>query len=341
MVTTPHPYKSERTDVLVAVEGDQKTEVVPERYPGLLKGNQELADPSIEWIEERVVGGDRNPYQHVEGPKSFEGGSWTVVPYDGWPIAYVLGAESVSAETPEAGLTEHVLTPKQDGPPPTLTVEGDYYAAAGDDFSRGLLGVAPESGTIEVNNEEELQVSITNTALGLTDDTYDDSRTPTTGVSLPDREVWSFRRTMSNLNIFGTSFARVEDFSLEVTNNPTAERYIEASEAPDGEPYEVLYGNAEYSLDLEIAITDDSIYQELINPTAGGFSMDIEFAKGGNGDETLRIQGSNLRMEEAPHDIADEGKISISPSITPRDVKVTVVDSQSAGTSYLEAGATA
>lgn len=338
MSVAPHPYKSERTDIFVGIEGDQKVEVVPERYPGFLKDGQELSDPEIEWIEERVVGGNRDPYQHVEGVRSFEGGSWTIVPYDGWPVAWVLGAESVTADTPEAGLTEHVITRKQDGPPPTATVEGNFYGASQGDFSRGLLGVVPESGTIEVNNDNELQVSTSNIALGLTDDTMDDTRTPTGSISLPDRKPWTFQKVSSDLTMFGTTFARVEDFSLEISNEPTAERYLESSEAP--EPYEALYGNGSYSLTVTIAVTDSSIYQELINPTDGGFSTSIQFAKNG-GDETLEISASDCRMTGAPHEIPDDGKVTTGVEITPRTSQVTIVDSQTAGTEYLASATSA
>lgn len=310
MTTKPHPFKAERTDILVGLESEQKEEATPSRYPGLMKDGQELADPEIEWIEERVVGGNRDVYQHVEGPKTFDGGSWTVVPYDGWPIAFALGAEEDGS-----------IVRKQDGPPPTATVEGIYYGHDGqDDFARALVGVTCDSATIEVNNEEELQVSLSTIALGLTDDTYDGSRTPTSAPDLPDVEPWSFRRTSSNLTIFGTEFARVEDFSLEMTNNLTPERYIESDEAAKGEPYEVTYGNGEYSLNLEIAITDGSLYQELINPTEGGFDMSIEFDNG-DGD-VLSIEGSGLRMESTPHGVPDDGKVTVSPSITPRTVWV-------------------
>jgi hypothetical protein len=325
-----HPFKAERTDIFVGIESTQKTEATLERYPGLLKDGQEIADPEIEWLEERVVGGDREVYQHVEGPRAFEGGSWTIVPYDGWPIAWLLGGESTNGTSP----TTHTLTAKSDGEPPTATVEANYLGQSGqDDFSRGLLGALPESGTIEVNNEEELQVTLSNIALGITSDTKDGTRSATTGISLPDREVWSFKKVKSDLSLFGTTFARVVDFSLEVTNNPTPDRYLESTEAP--EPYEMTYGNVEYSLELEIAITDDALYQELVNPSSDGFDMSITFEKGSNGDETLKLEASNLRMSEAPHEIPGEGKVTVSPTITPRTITVTVKDSTSSGTGYL------
>lgn len=326
MTTTPHPYKSERTDLFVAQQSGQKTAATADfRYPGFLVDEQEPPDPEIEWIEERVVGGDRNVYQFIEGPYSFQTGSLTIVPYDGLPIAWLLGADSVSGSGPE----EHVITPKQDGKPPTFTVESNYYAGPdGSDMSRAYVGCMPGTGSIEVNNEEELQVSLDLRALGLTADTYDDSRTPTTGVSLPDRGPWKFSKVNSDLSLFGTSFARLEDFTLDMDNQPTSERYIESTEAP--EPYEVLYGPGDWSLSVDLAITDSAVFQELVGPTSGGFSGNIVFEKNG-GAETLDISLSDCQIPNAPHTLPEEGKILSSVEVVVRDLTVTVKDSQDPG----------
>lgn len=326
----PYPYKTERTDLFVGVESEQKSEADPARYPGYLPDSQELCDPDVEWIDQRVVGHGRDPFRYIEGPKAFEGGSWTVTPYDGWPVAFAFGEETATDGGSE-------MTAKLEGPPPTCTVEGNFYGNTGPDFSRALMGVAADSATIEVNNEEMLQVTLSTMGLGLSDDTLDGSRAPTTGISLPEREVWSFKKVQSNLTLFGTEFARVEDFSLEINNNLTAERYLESSEAPDGEPYEMMYGNVEYSIDLEIAITDRSLYDELVSPTDFGFDMSMTFAKA-SGGETLEIAGSGLRIEDASHEIPDEGKVTISPSMVAKDVTVTVADPNlAAGDTYMSA----
>lgn len=313
MSVSPHPYKSERTDIFVGTETEQKSEAAVTRYPGFLTGSQQVADPEVEWIEERVVGGNREVFQHVEGPRSFDGGNWTVVPFDGWPISWLLGSETANTDTTD-------VEPKMDGAPPTATVEANFYGGTQDDFSRAFVGVAPDSGDIQVNNEEELEISLSTQALGLTADTLDGTRTPTTGISLSQAQPWTFKSAASNLTVFGTTFARVEDFQLSINNNINVERYIESDEAP--EPYEVLYGNIDYTLDLDIAITDDSLFQEVVNPTSGGFAVDAVFEKPG-GDQ-LSLSVGEARMENADHEIPDDGKITVSPSIVPRTVSATV-----------------
>ena len=125
MSVSPHPYKSERTDIFVGIESEQKSEAEVTRYPGFLTGSQQVADPEIEWIEERVVGGDREVFQHVEGPRSFDGGNWTVVPFDGWPIAWLLGSETVNTSTTD-------VEPKMDGVNPDATSVDGYIEGTPD-----------------------------------------------------------------------------------------------------------------------------------------------------------------------------------------------------------------
>lgn len=338
MSTQPHPYKAELTQIALAIEGQQKSEVVPTRYPGFLDGSQDMTDPEITWNEGRYVGSTREVYQHTEGQHAYEGGSWTMNPYDGFPIAWLLGAETVAVDTPAAGLTQHTLEMLHDGPPPTATVEGAFFGrGAQDALVNGFLGVTPETGTIQTGNEGKLELTLDLIALGQTPDTVDGSRTAV-DVSLPDRQPWRFSQVDSNLELtFGAgteTFARVIDFSLEVQNNPTAEHYIEESEAPD--PYEVLYGNGGYTLDVELAVTDEAVYQEMRDPTSGGFDTSITFLKGT--DESLQIQAQDCRMENAPHSIPEDGKIEVPVSIIPRKTTITIVDSVSEGTGYLSAG---
>lgn len=338
MSTQPHPYKAELTQVALAIEGEQKEEVEPDRYPGFLDGDQDMTDPEIDWQEGRYVGADREVFQYTEGQHTFDGGSWTLSPYDGFPLAWGLGSETVEEDTPESGLTTHTLEMLNDAAPPTATVEGAFFGRGSqDDLVNGFLGVMPDTATIEQDNEGRLEVTLSLLALGLTPDSQDGNR-EAVDVTLPDRQPWRFSQVDSNLELaFGAgteTFARVQDFSLEIENDPTAEHYIEESQG--NEPYEVLYGNGGYTLDVEIAVTDESIYQEMRDPTSGGFDASITFVK--NEVETLKIEAKGCRMENAPHTIPEDGKIEVPVSLLPQSTTITVVDSESDGTGYLEAG---
>jgi hypothetical protein len=328
------PYKAERTLIGVAIEGTQKTEVVPERAPGFTTGNQTPPGLEIDWLEERPAGANRELHDQDEGQRSFEGGDWTLNPYDGWPLAYLFGAE----ETNGTGPTTHEITAKQDGPPVTATAEWTYIGATGqDDLVQPYLGVFPTDGEITQDNEGIMEVSISHEALGISSPaprtTYTDVR------PLPDRDPWKFSDVSSDLTLFGQTFARINDFSFEVSNQSEPNWYAESSEAP--EPYEATYGMLEYTLDATITIIDSSMFTELASPSTGGFSGSIEFTKQHNTDETLTIDVTGCRMESAPHDIPESGPVEVDVSIIPSSATVTVVDNNSGGTGYLTAGSTA
>lgn len=337
-VTTPHPYKGEKTQVALAIENQQREEVTPTRYPGFLEGEQEMCDPEVEFLEGRYVGADRDPYDQVEGQRSYDGGSWSIVPYDGWPIAWAFGADSVAVDTPEVGLTQHTITRQQDGAPPTATVEAAYRGRGSQsDFVRTFLGVYPDTATIQQDNEGKLTIDASLIALGLSPET---PHSNVTSVSLPEREPWKFSKVNSNLELqFGAgtqTFARLEDFQLEITNEVSPEYYI--NEATGSDPYEILYGNGGYTLDVEIAVTNTSIYQELVDANTP-FNANIVFEKN-NGNETLAITAKDCRMPTAPHNIPEDGKLTSPVSLSPRKTEIVVVDSQTTD-NYLNPGVVA
>jgi len=341
-ISTPHPYKSEKAQVTLDIENTQKNEVTVTRYPGFLTGEQELPDPEIDLNEEHYVGGDRDPYEQTEGQWGFDAGSLTIVPYDGFPIAWALGADSVSAvDATGDGNTdywEHTITRKQDGAPPTATIEAAYLGRGGsqDDFVRTFLGCYPSTASIEQDNEGKLQVTADVQALGITPDT---PHTSVTSVSLPDRNPWKFDKVKSNLDLqFGgnsNTFARVTDFTFDVENNPTPEYYMESSEAP--EPYELLYGNGGYTWDVTIAVTNNSLYNELV-ASETTFTATVTFEK--ETYETFKIEGTDCKLPDGAHPVPEEGKVETELSLSPRKTTITIGDKVT-GTSYVAGGTNA
>lgn len=321
MVTTPHPYKSKRSEILVAgPESSQKSEETSGfRYPGFLQqADQELLGPTVEWLGEPVVGGDRNDYQYTEGPNSFDEGALTVAPYDGFPFAWLLGSDSVSGSGPAT----HTITPLHTDKPPTMTLEASYIAgSSGSDLVRTYLGAHPNTGRVRVGPEDRVLVDLDLMALGITSDSPKTSQAES--VSLPSREPWRFAKTSSDLSLFSTSFARVEDFTFQYTNNSSTERYVESSEAP--EPYEILYGNGDWSLTVDLAVTDSSLYSELVSPTDGGFTSTITLEKK-SGTETLELKGEECQITSAPHPVPEEGKVVSGVEIDVRKPTVIVKD---------------
>jgi len=177
--------------------------------------------------------------------------------------------------------------------------------------------------TMEANNDDELTCTLSYWAMGVSA-----GSSPTGSISVQDREPWLFSDAASQLSLFGTSFARFMDFTLSVENNLEEGRYIEPSAGRD--PFEITYGNFDATLDATVAIEDDALFQELINPTAGGFDSIIEFERP-NGD-TLKITGQAGNIETASHPIPEESTtVEVEVSIMLEDLLIEIEDSNITG----------
>lgn len=321
------PYKGEDTQLVVGNESGQASTATPTRVLGKVVEDTTLPDPEQNWIVQRVIGGDRETFQKEQGNKEYQGGDIPVVLQDGAPVAYVLGNDSVSGADPET----HTLTAKQDGLPPTQTLEATYFGrGGGSDFVRTFEGATPNECTLEMNNDDELTATLSYWAMGV-----GTGSSPTTGISVPTDDPWLFADSSSELSLFSTTFARFMDFSLTISNNYEEGRYIAPDSAhPTGDsrdPYEITYGNVEYDLSATIAIEADDLYQELISPTAGGFTSTIEFQRGGTGD-LFKIEATGCNFTEAPHEIPGEsGKVEVEVTINPDSLTITVEDSDNPG----------
>jgi len=317
------PYKGEDSDLFVGVESSQGTSVTPTRVMGIVESEVTPPDPEQEWLVSRIVGGDRSPFTKHQGQRSFEGGTVPVVLYDGAPLAYLLGSESFAADSPAVGTNTHTLTPKHDGKPPSQTLEVNYYGrGGGSDFTRTFSGCVPNSGTIEVDDESKLSVSLDYWAMGVTP-----GSTPTTGISTQSYDPWLFHEASSNLTLFGTAFARVQDFSSEVSNNLESGYYVEDSAGVD--PFEILYRNLDLTLDTTIRVVDDSLYTRLVSNQTE-FSAPMAFQRPNGDSITFNYTGCNI--ESAPHNLPEgSGPIDVEVSIVPNDIEVVVEDSNSTG----------
>lgn len=327
------PYKSKNTQLAVGSESEQNSTVAPTRVPGIVADAAQMPDPEIDYLEDRVIGGPRTIFDKRPGQRTYEAGSVTVTPQDGWPFAYLFGKETVNTDedvdgNSETGKDTHVFEVLNDDLPPTFTTEAVYYApssSSADDFVRTFGGCAVASGTLESDNESQLTVDLDIYAMSVEPGT-----TSTGSIDVPQTEKWIFSDASSNLEMFGSSFSRVTDFSLDLDNGLESKYYIESEQSPD--PFEILYNIAEFSMDATISIDDNSIYTELARDSddQNKFTTSIEFTRP-NGD-TLRVEATGCEFEDAPHEIPDDDQtIDVDVSILPEDVTVYVEDSVNPG----------
>lgn len=326
MAPTNDAFKGHDSQIVVGTQTAQRTTATPDRHFGKIVEETSHPDPTVNWYEERLIGGDRELSGKSEGQKVYDGGDYPVIPVDGYPIALLFGSDSVdTATTPE----KHTITPKMDGVPPVFTAEATQFGrGGGSDFVRTFGSVAVMSGDIEVDNDSRLTTTLETEALSVS------TGSAPTSVSLPTADPWLFSDVSSDFSFAGTSFARLEDFTLSVDNGSSSNHYI-TSAVDAGDPYEILYGNISYDLSATITVDDDTLYQELVSSTSGGVAVNIEFTRS-NGD-TLTIDATGANLEEVPHDTprGDDESVSVEASIIPESVTVTVEDSNGDGSAYV------
>jgi hypothetical protein len=325
------PFVRHDSQILVGDETTQGTAVAPTRGLGKITGETEMPDPSVEWQENRSItaGASRELSGKQPGRTVYDGGTLPIIPRDGYPIAWLLGADSVTTDTgltsdgateSDTGTTLHTITVSNDPKPPTKTVEATYFGhGGGSDFVRTFAGCAPPTGSFTVDNEGELQVDLDLLALDVTTGT-----SATTGVSEDTRDPWLFHDAESNLSINGTEYARVTNFEWEVTTNIEARYYIQNSSPED--PFELLQQNLEHNITVDVVPDDSSLYDEVTGRDDSGDAT-IQFYEP-NADERLRFEFANVGTEEAPHPYPEEGTPEVSLSLIPDSAQVLVEDTQ-------------
>ena len=152
--------------------------------------------------------------------------------------------------------------------------------------------------------------------------------------------------------MFGTEFARVRSFSINVNNNVEPRYYIERrGESFDRGPSDIVEMRREYTMSATIALPDSaastatstSLFKQLMSEGdygAGmkGFNIQLVFTRGTNDTITIDIPddgtaatGLNQQgayLTEAPHSIDGSNPFEVSASLMFRNLKITVEDNE-------------
>lgn len=296
--TGDYPFVRHDAQIAVGREDEHGEQVTPDRTLGKITEAGDMPDPEIEWQEERTISNRGRELSGKEaGRNTYDGGSLTVLPVDEFPFEFLFGSE----------LTDGVIDVANAALPSTLTVEAAYFGAGtDDDFVRTFVGNAPESGTIQVDNESQLQIDFDFQAQGVTTGTSPTSVGEATG------EVFMFHDAESFFTFNGTEYARVTDFEWELSNNLDPRWYIQPNDPED--PYEIHYGNAGHTITVDVVPVDDSLFEELIGRDDSG-DASIAFETPGN--KRLDFKFENVGTESAPHSMPDEGSPEVTLSLIP------------------------
>ena len=178
-------------------------------------------------------------------------------------------------------------------------------------------------------------------------------------ITMPTEEPYYF--SQGTVSMFGTEFARVRNFSININNNVEPRYYIERrGDTRNRGPSDIVEMRREYTMSATIALPDSiadtadttTLFKQLMlegDYGAGmrGFDIRLTFTRGANdtitidipddgtatapsgssGAETgLNSQGAYLT--EAPHPIDGSNPFEVSASLMFRNMKIVVVDSE-------------
>lgn len=326
------PFVRHDTQITVGVETDQGTPVAPTRGFGKVGDATDLPDPTVDWLEERSItgGAERELTGKYAGQNTYDGGSIPIVPVDGFPVALAFGNDTVTPDTnldasgsevADNGTTLHTIDVLNNAIPPTVTVEAAMFGrGTGSDFVRTFEGAAPPSVSIEVDNESRLSTDLDLVAMGV-----GEGDSPTTGISEDTRDPWIFDDVESDLSINGRTYARITDFTHELTTNVDPRHYIASTSGRD--PFEILYANAEHETTVTVTPVDDQLFVDLLAADDAGDAT-IQFKKPSTG-EVFRFEAASVGIQDAPHAIPDDGAVEVDVTLIPDTAQVKVTDTQS------------
>ena len=186
------------------------------------------------------------------------------------------------------------------------------------------------------------------------------SKTGTAGaLSYPTTDPYYFSE--GTVSLFGTEFARIRNFAININNNVEPRYYIERrGDSRARGPSDIVEMRREYTMEATIALPDSlaatsstaTLFKELLlegdyGSGMRGFNIKLLFDRGTSDTITIQIpddgdgtaptgstgaatgldqQGAYLL--EAPHPIDGSNPYEVSASLMFRNLKITVVDSQ-------------
>lgn len=294
-----------------------------------------MPDPEYDWESIWALGSasKRNFYINYKGKKTLAGGIPDIWLLNGYPLYLPVGA--VVTTGVEAPYTHTVSEASQ---LPSITMQHELFDSAGNsELIRRFSGGKVNRATYSATEGEQLRMGIDEVMFNSYAKTGD-AGVATDASEYPTTEPYLY--SQGALTIFGSEFARIKSFTLDVMNNLEPKYYI-SDDGSERLPYEIREGHREYRLAVTADIVDSTIFDELVKEgvevaTFTGFNAEILFTRGENDTITFTMppsaaavggdkQGCFIRS--APHNIVTEPQLSVDLDIIVRSLKIVVVDS--------------
>jgi len=287
---------------------------------GVIDEDVRLPDPEISYFAHRNIGEGADISIVAPGARSLSG-SIPFIPQNGKILAMMLGK---CATTGSSDPYTHAITAEQILP--SMCIEAVMNDGTAD-FLRYFRGVKISGGRLSAEEEGELKASIDIEAA------YAEASTDARSVLAPVTTApYSFHQ--GACTFWGTTFARVLNWSIDVKRAVKPRRYIQDTNGAF--PYEINEGTRDIELTATIVAADDigsgnhgtESMKELLSPTAAGFDISLLLTRAVN--DTITISNPAVKkchLKSAPHPLTQAEDSPISISVLMKGVEISVVDS--------------
>lgn len=310
-------WKEEATFKAAAVQGAQ---TVPF---GVIDEEVRLPDPEINFFAHPNLGEGADLAVVAPGARTLSG-SIPFAVQNGKMLAFLLGACDTTGAAPPY---THAITGAETLP--SMVIEA-VYGDGTNDFLRYYRGVKVSGGRLSAEEEGELKLALDIEAA------YAEASTDAKSTLVPvTTKPYSFHQ--GACTFWGTTFARVLNWSIDVKRALKPRRYIQSSNGAF--PYEINEGKRNIELSATIVAADDvgsgthgtGAMEELLSPTAAGFDISLLLTRGAS--DTITISNPTAKkchLKSAPHPLGQGEDAPISISVLMKGVEISVVDAISA-----------
>lgn len=254
---------------------------------------------------------------------------------DGRMLGYAVGGSVTTG--PVSGIYTHTLN-GYDQVPNSIRMESQWYNGS-NHFVRRFTGVVCERFTLSAAEEEVCKMSMDTVASRAVKTTSGDR----SSITCPTNTPFIFHH--GSCKFWGSTVARVTDWSITHTRAFAIRKYITEAyaNAEIGKIYEVNAGIRDWELSATIVAIDDNVlgsysytdaFEELLDPTAGGFSIELLLARTANEDQ-IKITSDDCVLRTAPHPKTSGEDSPVTYDIVPQSIEIEIMDAFD-GSSYFE-----
>lgn len=283
---------------------------------GILREKVPLPDPKRAYDIYRVIGSLSRIPSFVDSNELVHEGSIPFTVQNGKALVFGLGK---SVKTGSSAPFTHTI--QTDSALPSMVME----AVIGDrttDYMRYYTGTKVNRMTLEGTEKGVIKCVLD----VISKKGYTGTGTKST-VETVTTKPYQFHQTSTNLNLFGSPFARVLNWSLTVDNHLDANYYWQDTDADL--PYEIDEEEQTVEMKATIVPTDLDIFDHI--GVAAEFDVDMVITRAAN--DTIEIKNptaSKCVMPEAPHPLPEKGRLATDVLIYMKGLEIIVVDAISA-----------